>query len=353
MSKKIDREMLLDSSTFYAMEGDRIFRDCECFCLKAFIDNIPFANLPLTEALRMIFSLLNVPIKRPIDPRYDIFTGRRLLNDIREYFDESEKKSIRPLIKKLRSKYLIAGQRGDKASSFLSLDQIWLNAREEMSISCSNRQLLEFISRKKFTNSRIIKKSFKKMNLVIYDALELLMGGALILRNVINARRWLNNHQIDQVQKKLSKNGSYTGFRTIPSDFLFHPPSGFNHAILLKPKILREGRFGIIINESDSSSGGSHWVAIFIDSQNKEILYFNSISCSSIIVEITDLLELYKKQKWRIYLPIINQQRGDTECGVYCLLYAKMFSEGETLTRISCCGRPDSFVEKFRTLHQL
>ena len=78
----------------------------------------------------------------------------------------------------------------------------------------------------------------------------------------------------------------------------------------------------MIINTDNADQPGSHWIALFIDS-NKHAEYMNSFGANPICCRIKTLLKYNN-----IYVMSINkfhiQDIFSDNCGKYCILFIKM-----------------------------
>lgn len=91
-------------------------------------------------------------------------------------------------------------------------------------------------------------------------------------------------------------------------------------------------KIGIIFNLDKHDQGGSHWVSIFIDVNDKFIYYFDSAANAlpKEIKKFIDLVSVQSKGEIQYYTNIPNQhQKGDTECGMYSLYFIITMLEGK------------------------
>jgi len=94
---------------------------------------------------------------------------------------------------------------------------------------------------------------------------------------------------------------------------------------------------GIIFNLSPHTSGGSHWVSLFIDVKERVIFYFDSAG-DQIPKEIKAFVDRVQQQareisskKYRNYQNWPKEhQMGNTECGVYSLFFIITMLTGKT-----------------------
>lgn len=127
---------------------------------------------------------------------------------------------------------------------------------------------------------------------------------------------------------------------------------------------------GIIFNLSPHTSGGSHWVSLFIDVKERVIFYFDSAG-DQIPKEIKAFVDRVQQQareisskKYRFYQNWPKEhQMGNTECGVYSLFFIITMLTGRTeLSRGVMSMRqkihlfkkrtiPDKYVEKYRGVY--
>jgi hypothetical protein len=126
-------------------------------------------------------------------------------------------------------------------------------------------------------------------------------------------------------------------------------------------------KIGIVFNLDTYDEPGSHWVALFADLNPSRpyIFYFNSTG-ASIPTEIKKLVTRMKKQygntKPRIKLLSnvgTSHQKGNTECGMYCLFFIITMLTGdsgfeqnmsldEKIMLFKNAKIPDKYVEYYR-----
>lgn len=85
-------------------------------------------------------------------------------------------------------------------------------------------------------------------------------------------RSWLNTQDINNVLQQYQElDPSFYYLGALPSDFYLHVPFNFKK---LKSRKIKS--IGIVLNHDKHNQPGSHWVALFVDVQNKMIEYFDS-----------------------------------------------------------------------------
>jgi len=132
----------------------------------------------------------------------------------------------------------------------------------------------------------------------------------------------------------------------------------------------RKTHIGVVFNLSPHTSGGSHWVSLFIDTKDQLIFFFDSAG-ESIPKEIKafvdrvqiDAVELFgKKYQFHQNHPK-EHQMGNTECGVYSLFFIITMLTGMSQMlrgkmnmkhKLHLFKRrtiPDKYIEKYRNVY--
>jgi hypothetical protein len=194
-----------------------------------------------------------------------------------------------------------------------------------------------------------------------------------------NPEEWLSNYDIINVLKQYEK--TYKHFKFIeptPIDF-DDKPDGMNGSCVTEElckfelkRYIKKGitKIGIIFNLDKHNESGSHWVSLFIDLDDKFILYFDS-AADIIQPEIQELVERILKQGSQLGIQIqyekddkpFEHQMGNTECGMYSLyfiitLLTNKSGDEKTLTgykeKKEYFNRkriPDEYVFKHRSIY--
>jgi len=190
---------------------------------------------------------------------------------------------------------------------------------------------------------------------------------------------WLSNFDIMDVLKQYMK--------TYPK-FYAPPPSPIDYDVKPKEtpeqcvsnelckfhleKHMKNGKtkFGIVFNVSPHTSGGSHWVSVFIDTDDKFIFYMDSAG-NKIPKQINKFIETVKEQGLAMKSPIqfqyyenypLEHQMGTTECGMFSLYFiiTMLCNKAENRVFTNCNDKinffkkkriPDSYVFKFRKIY--
>jgi len=123
-------------------------------------------------------------------------------------------------------------------------------------------------------------------------------------------------------------------------------------------------KFGLVFNLDKHDQPGSHWVALYIDADSQITYYMDSVGDSAPI-EIQNLIGRVKEQASLIGIDItehethVSHQRGNTECGMYCLYFIITMLTGETedttlntmddrIALFKGSRIPDKYISEFR-----
>jgi hypothetical protein len=162
-----------------------------------------------------------------------------------------------------------------------------------------------------------------------------------------NPTEWLSNIDILKVLRQYED--KYDNFKFIgptPIDFDTRLPEkngvcvweelcNFSLKRLIRKPVTK---IGVIFNLDDHDEPGSHWVSIFIDVEERIILYFDS-AANPTPPEIRSLVDRIKTQGRELKEPIefdyhenypIAHQEGNTECGMYSLFFIITMLTGKT-----------------------
>ena len=144
---------------------------------------------------------------------------------------------------------------------------------------------------------------------------------------------WLTNFDIENVLNQYEK--AYPTFRFIgPSPIDYDTKPNRSDCVcnnLCKFSVdenLKNGKtkIGVVFNLDPHNKSGSHWVAMFIDLEDKFLFYFNSTG-----ENIQPLLKKFKNTvieqgvkrlgKMDYHENTYEHQKSNTECGMYCLYF--------------------------------
>jgi hypothetical protein len=144
---------------------------------------------------------------------------------------------------------------------------------------------------------------------------------------------WLTNFDIANVLKQYEK--SHPEFQFIgPSPIDYDTKPNKTKCVCDKlcnfsvEKQIQQGKrkIGIVFNLDPHDKGGSHWVAKFIDLDDKFVFYFNSTG-ERIQPELKRFKNMVLEQgthhlgEMDYYANTYEHQKSNTECGMYCLYF--------------------------------
>ena len=162
-----------------------------------------------------------------------------------------------------------------------------------------------------------------------------------------NPSEWLSNYDIMDVLQQYEE--SYPDFHVIgptPIDFDTKPKDMGGKCVWQElcdfhlKKYFDSGKkkLGIVFNLDDHNKGGSHWVSMFIDLDDKYAFYMDSAG-DKIPGEIEAFYKRVAEQGLAMHPPIhihlyencpLEHQMGTTECGMYSLYFLITMLTGET-----------------------
>jgi len=123
-------------------------------------------------------------------------------------------------------------------------------------------------------------------------------------------------------------------------------------------------KFGIVFNLDKHNQSGSHWVALYIDTDAQITYYMDSVGDKS-PKEIKQFIQRIKEQAASIDIDIthhethVPHQRGNTECGMYCLYFiitmltgdndnVKLNNMNDRISFFKGSRIPDKYISEFR-----
>ena len=150
-----------------------------------------------------------------------------------------------------------------------------------------------------------------------------------------NPNEWLSNYDIEKVIKQYER--KYSNFKFIGTTFIdFDAIADGGQCVEpllcdfdLNTYIGKQNKIGIIFNLDKHYQGGSHWVSMFIDLDDKFIFYFDS-NGTAIPSQMKKLVNRIIKQGKEFSSPLVlkfyenhpfEHQYSNTECGMYSLFF--------------------------------
>ena len=199
--------------------------------------------------------------------------------------------------------------------------EIWNELRDKMKSTCSNE--LCWIN-KTFRNSKVTNKLRRK-----------LYAPTTPKSWKSNSNEWLSSDEITSVMNQYEE--------TYP-EFKFFGPSPIDFDALeykeycVWPEICNinikkllaknKTKLGFIFNTDKHYQPGSHWIAMFVDLEKKEIFFFDSNGTKQPgqITKLIKKIDNQCKKRMNMDMEIDTNhprvhQRKDGECGMYCLYF--------------------------------
>ena len=193
-----------------------------------------------------------------------------------------------------------------------------------------------------------------------------------------NPNEWLSNYDIMNVLEQYEeryKHFEFIGPTPIDFDKVKHGTCIYNDLCKFNlGEQIKKGKtkIGVVFNLSPSTSSGSHWVSLFIDTKARVIFYFDSAG-ETIPKEIEVFKDRVQEQAkelgrgGREYHYYENHPRehqfGNTECGIYSLFFIITMLTGRTELhngRLSMKRKielfqhrtiKDEYIEKYRNVY--
>ena len=141
---------------------------------------------------------------------------------------------------------------------------------------------------------------------------------------------WLSTTDINNVIRQYEqKYKQFVCLGVTPSDFYFKFKDGncvCNSLCNFDLKKYLNKKIGVVFNIDTHSSGGSHWVALFIYPKKQLLYYFNSTG-ENPIRNINKFIKKVKEQGKKLNIHFkyeynkIPHQKKNTECGIYVLFF--------------------------------
>lgn len=137
----------------------------------------------------------------------------------------------------------------------------------------------------------------------------------------VGKEEWLSTLDIENVMNQFqSYDPTFEFFGAVPIDFEEIIPK-FKNFDLDKYRKKGISKIGVVFNEDPHYKSGSHWIALFIDIDNREMQYYNSFGIKP-PDQVKRWLKKINEQESPMFTFVYNNkqhQYGNNECGVYCL----------------------------------
>ena len=166
---------------------------------------------------------------------------------------------------------------------------------------------------------------------------------------------WLKTSNINLVLRQYEdKYKDFTFMGTVPIDFdIIIKEIALINVCKLNLNMGKR-KIGFVFNLDNHKQKGSHWVCMYVDFNVKCIYYFDSVGNPPPreIIKLIEKISLQTKKCTGMNLTLkintIKHQKGNTECGVYCLCFIYKLLNGETFEKINSKRISDEEVNKMR-----
>ena len=178
-----------------------------------------------------------------------------------------------------------------------------------------------------------------------------------------NSNTWLSNVDIDNVLKQYyDKYNDYYYHGALPVDFDEEVDNKCLVDNLCKfdvDKLHKSGKnkIALVFNTDPHNKSGEHWISMYIDCIGKNIehpcIYFFDSSGNPPPKQIKEFIDDTRDNSKINFSYIennIQHQKGNTECGIYCLHFLTyMIEDGDFMDYIQN-KKNDKFMEKYRSI---
>lgn len=157
---------------------------------------------------------------------------------------------------------------------------------------------------------------------------------------------WLTSNDINEIlqQYTFDNNNKFLFIGAQPSDYSKIKKIDYN-------KIKKVENIGIVFNLDTHKQPGSHWIAVYIDNQNKIIDYFDSLG-NKINKNIQDFINNFLDYEYKYNINNIKHQKGGSQCGIYSVFYIIKRLSGMSFNQINKyflnLNNSDTFMREYR-----
>lgn len=173
---------------------------------------------------------------------------------------------------------------------------------------------------------------------------------------------WLSTTHIEDVLSQYEHvNKKFLFLGAVPMDFDNLPVLGIKNLDFRKLHESGNTKIGIVFNTDEHYKPGQHWVAAFANLDKKQVYYFDSTGQKPekrVIKFLARVAKhLFQKYNSRYmsdltikYNPVAHQ-KGNSECGVYCLNFIIRLLNGESFEEIVNRKLSDAEVNMCRKVY--
>tara|TARA_B110000285_G_scaffold111236_1_gene126266 strand:- start:1299 stop:2156 length:858 start_codon:yes stop_codon:yes gene_type:complete len=181
-----------------------------------------------------------------------------------------------------------------------------------------------------------------------------------------NFNEWLSTTDIDVVLKQYAEADShFYYYGATPMDFDLKNGNKCSVNGLCKFDLgehLNNGieKIGVVFNTDDHDEPGEHWVSMYVDCKginlNEPCIYYFDSTGDDAPEEVKSLIEKIKDQglekgiKFTDLHNDLEHQKGNSECGMYCLHFMIYMLEDGNFMKYVKNKKSDEYIEKFRNV---
>jgi hypothetical protein len=175
-----------------------------------------------------------------------------------------------------------------------------------------------------------------------------------------NPKEWLTSTDITDVMKQYEdKHDNFRFLGPSPIDYdkidggecVWDELCNYNTVEHLKKGI---HKIGVVFNLDPHYKGGSHWISMFIDYERNFVFFFDSTG-EKMPPRVKRFIKMIETQASNLNISLkkyennVSHQRGNTECGIYCLyMITNMLEKRNTPKAFMGKRIPDDFMLKQR-----
>ena len=176
---------------------------------------------------------------------------------------------------------------------------------------------------------------------------------------------WLTTTQLKSILEQLAhKYPNFKEYGALPMDFEKRQNNScitgdLCNIDLQKDFSDKKHKMGVIFNLDDHDESGSHWTSMYVELEpccRKEpsIYYFDSVGSKppkeiyNLVDKLQEQFKAIKGTTLDFLYNDIQHQKGNTECGIYCLHFLETMLKGTDFEEHIQSKNDDKYMEKFR-----
>ena len=172
---------------------------------------------------------------------------------------------------------------------------------------------------------------------------------------------WLSTIDIDKVMAQLVNiDPTFKFLGAVPMDFDDLHVLGIRNLNFRELEDSQIKHVGIVFNTDEHYKSGEHWIAAYANFDKKQVYFFDSVGTmpekrvTKFLARIVKHLIKTKKCKLHeidVMHNYLQHQKGNSECGVYCINFLRRLVRGETFEQIIQNRLSDEKVNQCRDVY--